>query len=71
MARFGLLALNKGNWNNNQIVNETYFNESITSSQAINPSYGYLWWLLEWERRLIPPTLALLYLDLIMRFGNG
>jgi CubicO group peptidase (beta-lactamase class C family) len=45
MARFGLLALNKGKWNNTQIVNETYFNESIASSQAINPSYGYLWWL--------------------------
>ncbi len=45
MARFGLLALNKGKWNSEQIVNEIFFNESITSSQAINPSYGYLWWL--------------------------
>jgi len=45
MARFGLLALNKGRWNNTQIVNETFFNESITSSQNINPSYGYMWWL--------------------------
>lgn len=45
MARFGLLALNKGKWNNEQIVNEAFFNESITSSQSINPAYGYLWWL--------------------------
>lgn len=45
MARFGLLALNKGKWNNEQIINETFFNESITTSQNINPSYGYLWWL--------------------------
>lgn len=45
MARFGLLALNKGKWNNEQIINESFFNESITSSQNINPSYGYLWWL--------------------------
>lgn len=45
MARFGLLALNKGKWNNEQIINEAYFNTNITSSQNINPSYGYLWWL--------------------------
>jgi len=45
MARFGLLALNKGKWNNEQILNESFFNESISTSQNINPSYGYLWWL--------------------------
>jgi CubicO group peptidase (beta-lactamase class C family) len=45
MARFGLLALNKGKWNNEQIINPTFFNESISTSQNINPSYGYLWWL--------------------------
>lgn len=45
MARFGLLALNKGKWNEEQIINENYFNESINTSQNINPSYGYLWWL--------------------------
>lgn len=45
MARFGLLALNKGKWNNEQIINESFLTESITSSQNINPSYGYLWWL--------------------------
>ncbi len=45
MARFGLLALNKGKWKNEQIVNETFFTAGITSSQNINPSYGYFWWL--------------------------
>ncbi len=45
MARFGLLALNKGKWKNESIINETFFNESISTSQNINPSYGYLWWL--------------------------
>jgi CubicO group peptidase (beta-lactamase class C family) len=44
-ARFGLLALNKGKWQNEQILNEDYFNTSVQSSQTINPSYGYLWWL--------------------------
>lgn len=45
MARFGILALNKGKWENEQVLNENFFNESINTSQNINPSYGYLWWL--------------------------
>lgn len=45
MARFGILALNKGKWENEQVLNENFFNESINTSQTINPSYGYLWWL--------------------------
>ena len=45
MARFGLLALNKGKWKNETIINEPYFLESTSPSQTINPSYGYLWWL--------------------------
>lgn len=45
MARFGLLALNNGNWNGNQIINSTYFNAATTTSQNINLAYGYLWWL--------------------------
>lgn len=46
MARFGLLMLNHGNWNGNQIMTDTaYFNQMITTSQNLNLSYGYLWWL--------------------------
>ncbi len=45
MARFGLLALNKGNWNGTTILNQTYFNEATNTTQSINQSYGYLWWL--------------------------
>jgi CubicO group peptidase (beta-lactamase class C family) len=45
MARFGLLALNKGKWESEQIISESYFNESVNTSQNINKSYGYLWWL--------------------------
>ncbi|WP_309607691.1 serine hydrolase [Flavobacterium sp.] len=45
MARFGLLMLNKGNWNNDQILNENYFTQATNTSQTINQSYGYLWWL--------------------------
>lgn len=45
MARFGLLMLNKGKWENQQILNEAYFTEATNTSQTINQAYGYLWWL--------------------------
>lgn len=45
MARFGLLALNKGKWNGETILSETYYGDMINTSQNLNKSYGYLWWL--------------------------
>jgi len=54
MARFGLLALNLGKWENEQILNETFFKESVSSSQSINPAYGYLWWLNGKNKFMIP-----------------
>lgn len=54
MARFGLLALNKGKWKDQQIINESFFEESINSSQDFNPSYGYFWWLNGKNNYMIP-----------------
>ncbi len=54
MARFGLLALNKGKWKGEQIINEAFLNESWNTSQNINPSYGYLWWLNGKSKFMIP-----------------
>ncbi|MGB5498389.1 MAG: serine hydrolase [Maribacter sp.] len=45
MARFGLLMHNKGTWDGSIVVSESYFNEMTNTSQDINKSYGYLWWL--------------------------
>lgn len=46
MARFGLLMLAQGTWNGDAILaDENYYNAMITPSQALNPAYGYLWWL--------------------------
>jgi len=45
MARYGLLCLNNGVWDNEVIINSSFYKQSITSSQEINPSYGYMWWL--------------------------
>lgn len=46
MARFGLLMLNDGFWNGADVVRDkTYLADATKSSQSLNPSYGYLWWL--------------------------
>ncbi len=46
MARFGLLALNDFIWHEVPIIHdEIYTHDMINTSQNINPSYGYLWWL--------------------------
>ncbi|AQS93502.1 serine hydrolase [Polaribacter sp. BM10] len=45
MARFGLLIQNKGKWNDTQIVSEDFIRKATSTSQNINKSYGYLWWL--------------------------
>jgi len=46
MARFGLLNLNGGKWENDVVMGkEQYFSEMTNTSQDINQSYGYLWWL--------------------------
>ncbi|MEO0312644.1 MAG: hypothetical protein RIQ89_2301 [Bacteroidota bacterium] len=46
MARFGLLMLANGIWNADTLLaDQIYFNNSINTSQNLNESYGYLWWL--------------------------
>lgn len=45
MARFGLLMLNQGKWNNEQVLDQNYAIAATTPSQEINKSYGYLWWI--------------------------
>lgn len=46
MARFGLLLLNKGIWNQDTILKDSlYFKSMINTSQNYNKSYGYLTWL--------------------------
>lgn len=45
MARFGLLMYANGKWEDTQIVPESFLEEATSTSQDINLSYGYLWWL--------------------------
>lgn len=57
MARFGLLILNKGNWNGKQIMtDDAYFNDMTNTSQTLNNSYGYLWWLNGKASYMIPSS---------------
>lgn len=46
MALFGLLFLNNGNWNGNQLLSEELIDEAMQPASA-NPNYGYMWWLNE------------------------
>ncbi len=46
MARFGILMQAGGQWDGIKILGDTAFlSASVTTSQNINLSYGYLWWL--------------------------
>lgn len=44
MARFGLLFLNEGRWNNDQLISQRWIKKA-TAASTPNPNYGYLWWL--------------------------
>lgn len=55
MARFGLLILNQGTWKDQKVMRDTsYFKQMLSTSQNLNLSYGYLWWLNGKESILYP-----------------
>ena len=43
-ARFGLLFLRRGRWNDRQIISQQWVSEA-TTPVAIQPNYGFMWWL--------------------------
>ncbi|ADB37860.1 serine hydrolase domain-containing protein [Spirosoma linguale] len=66
MARFGLLTLNKGNWNGQQLISEQWINQSRTPTPA-QPTYGYMNYFLNTDKKLLPSASASSYYHL----GNG
>jgi CubicO group peptidase (beta-lactamase class C family) len=44
LARFGLLFLNRGRWQEQVIVPADWVARATAPSQTMNPAYGYLWW---------------------------
>jgi CubicO group peptidase (beta-lactamase class C family) len=57
MARFGLLWLRNGRWNDRQILSPAYV-KLATAPSAHGPDYGFLWWLNTTGRQYAgsPPT---------------
>jgi CubicO group peptidase (beta-lactamase class C family) len=50
MAKIGMLILNKGEWNNKQLVSESWLEESTKAQTQISGiNYGYLWWQIPFE----------------------
>jgi CubicO group peptidase (beta-lactamase class C family) len=43
-ARFGLLMLNRGEWNGDRILSESSIDEATTPCE-VKDRYGYMWWL--------------------------
>ena len=43
-ARLGLLFLNEGNWNGQQLISKDWIQQATEPSKA-NASYGYMWWM--------------------------
>jgi CubicO group peptidase (beta-lactamase class C family) len=65
-ARFGSLILNKGVWNNDTLLHDrAYFDAMTNTSQNINPSYGYLWWLNGKNRSMVPTLQTVFYQPLV------
>jgi len=58
-ARFGLLFLRRGKWNEKQLISENWIDMLKVPTPA-NPSYGYMWWL-NTDRRQIPSTSESVY----------
>ena len=44
-AKFGLLYLHKGNWNGEQLLNESWVNYTATPTNSSNGEYGAQFWL--------------------------
>lgn len=66
MARFGLLTLHKGNWNEKQLISEKWIAQSSAPSTA-NPGYGYMNYFLNTDKKFYPAAPASAY----MHVGNG
>lgn len=44
LARFGLLTLRNGTWQDKEIVPAAWVKRAAAPSQTMTPNYGFLWW---------------------------
>ncbi|MBB4635428.1 serine hydrolase [Longimicrobium terrae] len=66
MARFGLLTLRRGRWGDRQVLSEAWVRGALTPTPA-QPTYGYMNWFLNTDRKLWPSAPATAFAHL----GNG
>jgi CubicO group peptidase (beta-lactamase class C family) len=66
MARFGYLTLRRGKWKDKQILSESWVKMALTPTAA-QPTYGFMNWFLNTDRRFIPSAPASAFAHL----GNG
>lgn len=59
-ARFGYLCLRRGKWKDRQLVSEQWIDMASTPT-PIHPTYGYMNWYLNTERRLLPSAPEMSY----------
>ncbi len=78
-SRFGSLILSKGKWNGSALLNDNaYFTAMTNTSQNLNLSYGYLWWLNGKASTMVPqsqfvfagPLVSNAPADMIMALGK-
>ncbi|MFD2036621.1 serine hydrolase domain-containing protein [Belliella marina] len=53
-ARYGLLILANGFWEGRKVLDQDFLNQMTQSSQTMNKSYGYLFWLNGKESYMVP-----------------
>lgn len=59
MARFGLFISQNSSWDGTDpTLSADFYQDMLTPTQELNPSYGYLWWL-NGQESFIPPRLPL------------
>ncbi len=66
MARFGYLTLRRGRWRDRQILSEDWVRQALTPT-APQPTYGFMNWFLNTERKFIPSAPA----SAFAHVGNG
>ncbi len=66
MARYGLLTLRRGMWKDKRLLSDTWVTQALTPTAA-QPTYGYMNWFLNTDRKYVPSGPATAFLHL----GNG
>ena len=60
MAKIGLLVLNQGNWNGQQLVSKEWIEQSTSiQTEFTDPGFGFYWWIYEEDYSRLPDVRAI------------